>query len=126
MWWILLVYDVNEKKTLNKIEKWINFIKENSKIDEKALILVGNKIDIDERQVTKEEGKEFAKKYNLEYFETSAKTGEGIEKAFNCIYKKLYDLKWNQKKRRIIKVILTIIKLMKKIKAKILDLIKLI
>ena len=96
----ILVYAVNKKKTLKKIEKWISFIKENSKINEKALILVGNKIDIVEREVTKEEGEEFAKQCNLEYFETSAKTGENIEKAFNCIYEKLYNLKMKPKEEK--------------------------
>jgi putative ribosome biogenesis GTPase RsgA len=42
-------------------------------------MIVCNKIDLtDDREVTTEEGQSMAKQYNLKYFETSAKTGEGI------------------------------------------------
>ena len=57
---------------------------------EKSLILVGNKIDM-KREISTEEGKNFAKEYNLKYFESSAKTGEGINESFNEIYKDIYE-----------------------------------
>ena len=82
----ILVFSVDKKETLNKIEKWINDIKENTHIDKKALILIGNKIDVDKREVTLKEGEEMAKKYNMKYFETSAKEGDGIDEAFQFIY----------------------------------------
>ena len=42
-----------------------------------------NKDDLKaEREVTTEEGQEFANKHNLIFFETSAKTGHNIEEAF--------------------------------------------
>ena len=48
------------------------------------LLLVGNKIDLESnRQVKKEEGEEFAKKNNILFFETSAKSGLNVEPTFN-------------------------------------------
>ena len=42
-----------------------------------SLVLVGNKIDLEnERQVSHEEGEEFAKKNNMLFFETSALSGK--------------------------------------------------
>ena len=47
------------------------------------MILVGNKSDLsNNRQVTFDEGKEMAKNNNMMFFETSAKTGENVDKIF--------------------------------------------
>jgi small GTP-binding protein len=48
-------------------------------------ILVGNKIDLENRKVTKAEGEQMAKQLNTAYIETSAKTGENIEDAFRML-----------------------------------------
>ena len=47
------------------------------------MVLIGNKVDLDsERAVSTEEGEEFAKRNNMQFFETSAKTGYQIEEIF--------------------------------------------
>lgn len=47
------------------------------------ILLVANKADLKlERQVSTEEGQAFAQRNNLLYFETSAKTGTGVEQVF--------------------------------------------
>lgn len=47
------------------------------------IVLIGNKDDLKlEREVSTEEGQEFADKHNLLFMETSAKTGHNIEAAF--------------------------------------------
>jgi len=47
------------------------------------ILLVGNKDDLKlEREVSTEEGQEFADKHNLLFMETSAKTGHNIENCF--------------------------------------------
>ena len=51
------------------------------------MVLCGNKIDL-QRQVSTNEGKLLAEKENLIFFETSAKTGEGvINMMYTCIAK---------------------------------------
>ena len=49
--------------------------------------LVGNKIDLENRQVSKEEAEEFAKSQGLQYYEVSAKQNIGIESLFRSIAK---------------------------------------
>ena len=87
----LIVFDVNEKSTFESVINWINYIDERVDIAEKVLILVGNKIDIEEREVTREEAEYFAKDKNMKYFETSAKTGAGIKEVFQELYKDVYN-----------------------------------
>ena len=62
-------------------------------LDNPCLILFGNKIDIDKKewQVTKEEVEKFAGSLNLTYFETSAKTKQGLNEGFSFIVNKAYD-----------------------------------
>jgi GTPase SAR1 family protein len=50
------------------------------------VVLVGNKIDLEEeRVVSLEEGRELAKKHRLSHFETSAKTNHNINEVFFCL-----------------------------------------
>ena len=86
----LIVFDVNLKSTFDRVIDWINFIDDRVNKGEKVLILVGNKIDKEERQVSSEEATNFAKNNNMKYFETSAKTGTGIKEAFNALYQDVY------------------------------------
>jgi len=71
-----------------------------------SLILVGNKIDLaDKRQVSTEEGLEKASEWKVPYIETSAKTKENVEKAFNelmrmIILKKSEDKSAGQKDKK--------------------------
>ena len=48
-----------------------------------SICLIGNKIDLEEqREVSYEEGKNFAEENNLLFFETSAKDGNNIQEIF--------------------------------------------
>ena len=88
----LLVFSVNNKKSFELINYWYESIKEVIDIKKKVVILIGNKIDLPNRQVTNEEAVAFAKSKNIKYFETSAKTGFGIKEAFKELYQDIYDL----------------------------------
>ena len=48
-------------------------------------MLVGNKSDIEERQVTTEEAEELAEKNAIKYIETSAVTGGNVVEAFKVL-----------------------------------------
>ena len=57
------------------------------------IILLGNKMDLEEnRVVSTEEGIEFAKKISedIEFYETSCKTGENIKEAIKYLIEKIY------------------------------------
>ncbi len=89
---VLLVFDVCDRKSFEKIEYWLKELKDNKKIDSLYLVIVGNKIDLeDKRVVAREEGEKYANENNINYFEVSAKTGEGIAEMFNDITKGTID-----------------------------------
>ena len=70
---ILLVYAIDNRKTFDDIDDWINFVKENKGGDKCLMALVANKCDlIDDQKVSDEEGEEFAKKFGFEFLITSA------------------------------------------------------
>jgi len=59
------------------------------------IVLCGNKSDLDnDRVVTYDEGKQLAEEYGVEFFETSALTGQNVEKMF-------YGLSTTIKRKRI-------------------------
>eukprot|EP00344_Euplotes_crassus_P005857 CAMPEP_0196999712 /NCGR_PEP_ID=MMETSP1380-20130617/4829_1 /TAXON_ID=5936 /ORGANISM="Euplotes crassus, Strain CT5" /LENGTH=166 /DNA_ID=CAMNT_0042416725 /DNA_START=143 /DNA_END=640 /DNA_ORIENTATION=+ len=89
---ILLVYDCTERSTFETIENWLKSIEVHAP-KESFVILVANKIDSDKREVTSEEGEEFARENGLPYFETSAKTGEQIDELFEFCTKQIL---WNK------------------------------
>ena len=87
---IILVFDLTNRKSFEDIDIWLNLIKE--KLTNKNLVLFGNKCDIgkEQWQVTRKEVDEYAKKNNLKYFETSAKTNQGIYEGISYIVNEAY------------------------------------
>ena len=62
-----------------------------NKMEETPIIIIGNKIDCEEREVKTEDAESYCKWQNYPYFETSAKTGENIDKAIRFLVKKVID-----------------------------------
>jgi len=77
----ILAYDINNKESFEKIQYWLDEIKENADTKIKC-ILIGTKCDLDRREVTEEEGMELAKSCGYKFLETSAKENINIEKTF--------------------------------------------
>ena len=69
----LLIFDVTNKESFERINFWMNELNEKKKLNELRLLLIGNKIDlVNKRIIDKEEAENFAKNNNLSYYETSA------------------------------------------------------
>jgi small GTP-binding protein len=78
----LVVYDISSRDSFNNVSTWIEDCK-NQSPSTIYMVLVGNKKDLDDRrQVTTEEGQELADKFGMQFYETSAKTGENVENIF--------------------------------------------
>jgi len=85
-----IVYDITRKETFESTERWINELKlaADPKIN---IMLIGNKSDLeDKREVTKEQGEEKAKSFGCAFLETSALSGDNIEKGFQLMVEEVF------------------------------------
>ncbi len=71
----------------------MNRIKYNSTNENLVILLVGNKCDIEKRQVSKEEAIALANEYGINYFETSALTNYNIDAAFAHLSEEIIRMK---------------------------------
>ena len=79
----LVVYDISSRDSFNNVGTWVEDCK-NQSPKTIFMALVGNKSDLeDKRAVSYEEGKDFADKNEMMFFETSAKTGVNVDEIFS-------------------------------------------
>ena len=99
---IILMYDITKRISYDSINKWMKDIKE-MKEEDFPILLLGNKIDLEERrQVNKEEGQKLANEFNIDFYEISNKDGTNINEAGLCIIQKVIESNaYNQKKKEM-------------------------
>ena len=95
-----IIYDITKRESFENVQSWIQDCR-NQSPKTIIMVLVGNKNDLEnERDVSFDEGEQFAKNNNMIFYETSAKTGKNVNEIFentvNNISKKIeenyYDL----------------------------------
>ncbi|KAF7595130.1 hypothetical protein BBP40_007097 [Aspergillus hancockii] len=93
----LLVFDITRPSTFTSCTQWLQDLRQ---IAEEGIvvILVGNKSDLSgddsersQRHVTRREAEEWCRMNNIvRYVETSAKSGDGVERAFLEVAERIY------------------------------------
>ena len=83
---VIVVFDVTSQKSFNNVLRWLEQI--NEKTNNVVIVLFGNKCDMEEREVSREDAEKLAKEHNLSYFETSAKTKMNIYEGFQKLLMK--------------------------------------
>ena len=84
-----VVYDISNYSSFESVQSWIEDCKSQSS-KSILIILIGNKSDLNDiREVTYDEGAQFAKSNNMIFLETSAKTGDNIEEIFDKSVRKI-------------------------------------
>ncbi|XP_015273755.1 PREDICTED: ras-related protein Rab-17 [Gekko japonicus] len=97
----LLVYDITRKESFEKAKVWLSELEKEFLQNEIVIILVGNKLDLsEEREVTIEEAKEFAKTNCILYTETSAKSDYQVTELFVTLAHELLELEQQKEKLR--------------------------
>jgi len=80
---VLFVYSVDSNMSIQNIEKWYDDLQRTA--PNANLILVGNKIDLENREITKEQGQHLANKFHAQFFEISALQNTGVTELFNAM-----------------------------------------
>ena len=91
MFWLVgIVYDVTSRESFESIENnWLKEAVEYFPDNDVVMMLVGNKIDLGNRAVTKQEGESMARKHGMMFIETSAKNRIGVQEAFEELINKV-------------------------------------
>lgn len=77
----VIVYDLTSRKSFDDLSRWVEEVR--NEVGDIKTVFAGNKTDLtDERDITTEEGQNYAKQMNGEYLETSAKMGHHVHDIF--------------------------------------------
>lgn len=96
----LVLFDVTLEESLFNLERWLEELSKNVLTPKVAIVILGNKIDIrSDTSISTETAKkvifeEIAPKFSyldndIVYLETSAKTGENVERTFHLLGEKI-------------------------------------
>ena len=89
---MVVAFDVTNQESFSNIQKWMDSIAEHAD-DSICKVMVGNKIDLDDRKISTKEAKECANVYKMEYFDTSAKLNKGVTESFEVLMTQVYKKK---------------------------------
>lgn len=80
----ILVYDTTVYESFGNLENWVLEFQE--ECGNTPVVVVGNKIDLPDRNVSTEEASNFSQYVNGPYLEASAKSGININRLFKMVY----------------------------------------
>ena len=96
---VFLVFDLTNPETLESIKRWSDEFLKHCKVSNPTMMILGNKNDLlDEIKVSRESVEYYIRNrlstkekisLQFDYFLTSAKTGENVDKAFKILAKSI-------------------------------------
>lgn len=89
----IIVYDITSLNSFNRVVNWIEEIREHCHNPLLHLLLLGNKVDLDDdlREVPTEKALEVAQKYEMLFMECSAKNATNVARGFREILAAIYE-----------------------------------
>ncbi len=94
----VVIFDVRNRQTFERATRWFHELSEFAE-GNPSMILVGNKIDLPDRTITKEEAVNLANKYNCKFLEVSAFLGTNVDEIFNTLAMEIYNSHKKKKKQ---------------------------
>lgn len=81
----LLMFDLSHEESFVNVRSWLSQLHTHAYCEDPTIILIGNKSDLEERQVEEKAARDLADTLGIKYFETSAKTGENVAEAVEAL-----------------------------------------
>ena len=85
---VVVMYDITNRPTFLNVPGWIDDAREYGSANTQ-IVLVGNKKDREDREVSAEEGHKLARMHRVKFYETSALTGENCDAVFETLAKEM-------------------------------------
>jgi GTPase SAR1 family protein len=92
----IIAFDVTNRESFNRATKWFQEMKEFAEGNPR-LILVGNKIDLQNREISNEEATKLARQFDCKFYEVSAFLGTNVDVIFNELAREIYQQKRKDK-----------------------------
>ncbi|XP_072504129.1 ras-related protein Rab-7b [Notamacropus eugenii] len=83
----ILAFDVTDRDSFHALDTWRGDILQKTVPTEQVfpMVVLGNKIDLDDREVSQEKALDWCKEKDIPYFEVSAKNDINVEQAFELL-----------------------------------------
>ncbi|CDW75642.1 ras-related protein rab11 [Stylonychia lemnae] len=86
------IFDFTKKQSFDNVFKWINQIRETASVPNPTILVLGNKRDLDLKEVTDKDIEQIMEKCkDVIYFETSARNGYQVDESFRSMTVKLVE-----------------------------------
>jgi len=85
----IVVYDISNPESFEKAKEWVEEFRATEQNTERVVALVGNKADLNGREIPTHVAQQYADSSGLIYIETSAKESTNVNKLFETIAPRL-------------------------------------
>lgn len=86
----VIAYDITDSGSFNRVKSWVKELQSQADKDI-SIVLAGNKCDREsERQITMQDAVEYANLIGAGHYNTSAKSGKGVQELYSDIAKRVY------------------------------------
>ena len=86
----VIAYDITDAASFNRVKSWVRELQSQADKDI-SIVLAGNKCDREsERQINNQEALDYANSIGAGHFNTSAKSGKGVQELYAEIAKRVY------------------------------------
>ena len=82
---IIVVFDLSKRSTFKNLKMWFSEINKNKSNHYVSIMILGNKLDRQYREISTNEARDFAEENGAIYMEMSVKTGKNVDKVLKVL-----------------------------------------